>query len=262
MQFRYGQCHQEIPCIGPIVCRVVTCVAPWAFDPACSTASRTSEATRSHHRPCVNEPFGVLDAAVDVGGALRISGWAIDQTPGATPTHVQFFVDAKHVTTVLADRPRADVSAAYPAYPGGHGFDGDVAASPGTHLVCAYGVDADTSAAKFLGIAVAVVAPPLGALDAVDNKGGGVVTVAGWMADRANPGQPIIARVIVDGNVIGQAFAESPRPDVAASVPGIGPNHGFVSDIAVGPGRHTVCLDAVFRSGVAVSLGCRVVDVT
>ena len=28
-RFRYGQCHQEIPCVGPVVCRVATCTPPW-----------------------------------------------------------------------------------------------------------------------------------------------------------------------------------------------------------------------------------------
>lgn len=27
-QFRYGQCHQEISCYGPVVCRMVTCTPP------------------------------------------------------------------------------------------------------------------------------------------------------------------------------------------------------------------------------------------
>jgi hypothetical protein len=85
VRFRYGNCHQEIACVGPIVCRVVTCVAPWIYDPACTTASRTSEATRNHHRTCVTEPFGAIDAAGDEGGVIRVIGWAIDQTPGAAP---------------------------------------------------------------------------------------------------------------------------------------------------------------------------------
>ncbi|MGH8947713.1 MAG: twin-arginine translocation signal domain-containing protein, partial [Acidimicrobiia bacterium] len=34
--FRYGQCHQEIACVGPIVCRVVTCTPPWVWDDSCT----------------------------------------------------------------------------------------------------------------------------------------------------------------------------------------------------------------------------------
>ncbi len=60
-QFRYGQCHQEIACYGPVVCRVVTCTPPWQFDPACTTASATDNRTATHTAPCVtNTPAEVV----------------------------------------------------------------------------------------------------------------------------------------------------------------------------------------------------------
>ncbi len=54
--FRYGQCNQQIACLGPIVCRVVTCTPPWRFDPTCTTATATDNNTRWHHRPCLERP--------------------------------------------------------------------------------------------------------------------------------------------------------------------------------------------------------------
>ena len=54
--FRYGQCNQAISCLGPIVCRVVTCTPPWRFDPTCTTATATDNNTRFHHRPCLDRP--------------------------------------------------------------------------------------------------------------------------------------------------------------------------------------------------------------
>jgi len=54
--FRYGQCNQAISCLGPIVCRVVTCTPPWRFDPTCTTATATDNNTRWHHRPCLERP--------------------------------------------------------------------------------------------------------------------------------------------------------------------------------------------------------------
>ena len=54
--FRYGQCNQSIACLGPIVCRVVTCTPPWRFDPTCTTATATDNNTRFHHRPCLERP--------------------------------------------------------------------------------------------------------------------------------------------------------------------------------------------------------------
>ena len=52
-QFRYGQCHQEISCYGPVVCRVVTCTPPWQFDKACGTTSLTDNRTVNHSAPCL-----------------------------------------------------------------------------------------------------------------------------------------------------------------------------------------------------------------
>ncbi len=55
--FRYGQCNQDM-CVGPIRCRVVTCVPPWQWDPACGARPvLTSNATRHHDRPCLHHGF-------------------------------------------------------------------------------------------------------------------------------------------------------------------------------------------------------------
>ncbi len=51
--FRYGNCHNDVACVGPIVCRVVTCTKPWEIEPTCSQVPRTDENTRHHHRPCL-----------------------------------------------------------------------------------------------------------------------------------------------------------------------------------------------------------------
>ncbi len=54
--FRYGQCHTDIVASGPITCRVVTCVPPYAIDPACSTATLVDNATAEHTSPCITSP--------------------------------------------------------------------------------------------------------------------------------------------------------------------------------------------------------------
>ncbi len=57
VQFRYGQCNQDI-CVGPIRCRVVTCVPPWEWEPTCKRwPALTSEVTRHHDRPCLHNWF-------------------------------------------------------------------------------------------------------------------------------------------------------------------------------------------------------------
>lgn len=49
--FRYGQCNNHEPCIGPIVCRVVTCVPPWEWDSSCTTTDAVSQVTYGHGYP-------------------------------------------------------------------------------------------------------------------------------------------------------------------------------------------------------------------
>ena len=52
LQFRYGQCNQNVACIGRIVCRVVACVPPWQVDPSCTTAVAVDNATAEQNEPC------------------------------------------------------------------------------------------------------------------------------------------------------------------------------------------------------------------
>ena len=47
-RFRYGQCNNQEPCIGPIMCRVVTCVPPWEWDSSCRTTDAVSQSTYTH----------------------------------------------------------------------------------------------------------------------------------------------------------------------------------------------------------------------
>lgn len=57
--FRYGNCNNQVACVGPIMCRVVTCRKPWELEPTCTTVARTDDNTRFHHRACletVREP--------------------------------------------------------------------------------------------------------------------------------------------------------------------------------------------------------------
>jgi hypothetical protein len=47
-RFRYGQCNNQEPCIGAIVCRVVTCIPPWEWDSSCTKTDAVSQSTYSH----------------------------------------------------------------------------------------------------------------------------------------------------------------------------------------------------------------------
>lgn len=56
-RFRYGQCNQDVECVGPIACRIVTCVVPWQWDPSCDDTPATDNQTAFHDRACLHEGF-------------------------------------------------------------------------------------------------------------------------------------------------------------------------------------------------------------
>jgi hypothetical protein len=52
LQFRYGQCNQETPCVGRIICRVVSCEPPWTVDSTCTTTLAVDDSTAEQNVPC------------------------------------------------------------------------------------------------------------------------------------------------------------------------------------------------------------------
>jgi hypothetical protein len=56
-QFRYGQCNQQLDCIGRIVCRVVACVPPWEVDPTCTTTNAQDDSTAEQNAACWTPAF-------------------------------------------------------------------------------------------------------------------------------------------------------------------------------------------------------------
>jgi hypothetical protein len=55
-RFRYGQCNQDVECLGPIECRVITCVPPWEWDSSCTRTDAVDQNTRTHDASCLH-PF-------------------------------------------------------------------------------------------------------------------------------------------------------------------------------------------------------------
>ena len=139
-QFRYGNCNNQIACVGPIMCRVVTCTKPWEIEPTCTTATRVDNNTRNHHRPCLEEPVsgpprGSVSSVVAVTGGYRIRGTATDPD-ASTPIKVQVFVDRKPVQSAPTS---------------GSSFDVTVAAPPGSHEICVYAQNAGPGEPVLLG---------------------------------------------------------------------------------------------------------------
>jgi hypothetical protein len=81
-QFRYGQCHTEIACYGPVVCRVATCTPPWRYDPSCTTSSATDNKTTNHGAPCLTTDCG---SAIDKKYKALIDGMYLDDETEERP---------------------------------------------------------------------------------------------------------------------------------------------------------------------------------
>jgi len=98
--FRYGQCNQHVPCVGPIVCRVVTCTPPWQLDAACSTAVLTDNNTRFHDRPCLHPPPPPPPSGIAV---RRGNTWHLRRSPSAGGADISFSYGAHGDIPVFGD---------------------------------------------------------------------------------------------------------------------------------------------------------------
>ena len=258
VKFRYGQCNQHIACIGPIVCRMVTCTPPWIVDWSCTTASRTDNRTANHSRPCLEQPFGAIDLLSDGGGSIRVVGWAIDQN-NLDAVEVEVYVDEQPVVVAGAGNYRDDVAAFFPYYGGNRGFDVSVPASAGDHVVCVWARDTGSQTSTFLAFQSLSVAPPSGSLDQPVVEGGRV-RVIGWIATPVGAVADVV-RLSVDGVVTATDTAVVPRPDVNAANPAIAVNCGFEFTVDLPAGSHELCIDQVYPIGQANRLGCQTVTV-
>ncbi|MGH9919119.1 MAG: hypothetical protein ACRD6W_09665, partial [Nitrososphaerales archaeon] len=84
-QFRYGQCNQDVACIGRIVCRVVSCIPPWEVDPTCTTTNAEDDSTANMEVPC-NTSVPAPPRA-DVGMARTANGagyWLVGNGGGVS----------------------------------------------------------------------------------------------------------------------------------------------------------------------------------
>lgn len=262
--FRYGQCNQAVPCVGPIVCRIVTCTAPWQIDASCTTSPRTDENTRYHDAPCLhtdpNRPFGNIDAVTASAGRINVQGWTIDpDTTSALEVHV--YVDGAFAGWGYANLARPDVGAAYPGYGDNHGFDISVPAGEGTHEVCIYAINVGGPNNTLLGCRQATVGGrPIGNIDSVTAVAHRV-DITGWALDPDTTG-PVEVHIYVDGRFATYGWADRSRPDVGQTFPGYGDDHGFSLSVDVAAGSHDVCVYAINVGGTQnPQLGCRRVSV-
>ncbi len=111
---------------------------------------------------------------------------------------------------------------------------------------------------QLLSTSLVTTLDPFGSLDVAVGTDSGV-RVAGWALD-PNTADPIDVHIYVDGGIVAGVRAANERGDVEAAHPSYGPNHGFETTVAVGPGDHSVCAYAInVYAGQNTSLGCRTV---
>ncbi|MGH3658363.1 MAG: hypothetical protein ACRDUA_17050, partial [Micromonosporaceae bacterium] len=222
--FRYGQCHQEIACLGPIVCRVVTCTPPWQLDGTCTTAIRTDNNTRYHDAPCLRgDPIGNIEVLQRRPGSIRIAGWALDpDVAGSIDVHA--YINGQGFNLGQASIPRSDVAALYPMHPN-TGFDAVIPWSAEVALdACVYAINQGSGGNSVLACR-SVPISPIGLLDVVTRTPGGL-RVAGWALDPERD-DPVEVHVYVNGVGYNLGPASVSRGDVGAGFPEWGSEHGF-----------------------------------
>lgn len=259
--FRYGQCNQGTACLGPIVCRVITCTPPWQLDATCTTAVRTDNNTRYHDAPCLRgDPIGSIDAVQRRPDGIRIAGWALDpDVAGAIDVHA--YINGEGFNLGPADRPRSDVQALHPLYPS-TGFDTVVPWPDNEQLdVCVYAINEGPGGNRLLACR-SVEVSPVGWLDSVARVPGGI-RIVGWALD-PEVAEPIDVHVYINGIGFNIGRASVARDDIAALYPEWGAAHGF-STIVPWPGEGTVNVCAYginVAAGSPALLGCRTLAVS
>lgn len=200
------------------------------------------------------------------GPRYTVSGWGFDPSAPQAAMNVDLY-DHRPDGSVSGVRlatgqPRVDVAAAYPGTRVGTGFSTTLAAVPGVHTYCMYGINLLGGGNVPLGCRAVRVPGPTGSLDGV-TVSGSQVSVGGWAVDPSGPTQPMQVAVWVWGPS-GKAATTYlrtgvARPDVKAALGWPGPSTGFHGTVATaGRGTSRVCAYAInlFEPRNNPLLGC------
>lgn len=261
--FRYGNCNNQTSCLGPIVCRVVTCTAPWEIDADCSTAVRIDDGTRWHDSPCLRggvDPRGFVDSVTAVPGEISIRGWALDFDAPESSVGIHTYIDGRFAGGTKADLRRRDVQRAFDMDTDRLGFKDIFQVGPGSHRVCVYAINLGGGRNRLISCTNINVPAlnPVGNLEIIDSAESGV-RIRGWAFDRSNEGSPVTIRVVAGSQVIANVTADRKRADVQRVFGLSGSRYGFDEVVPARDGSVTYCVSAldIGNDGRPVELGCR-----
>ena len=196
------------------------------------------------------EPLHGAIAAITGGNEqIRVTGWSLDPYDPA-PGYIWINVDGVG-GPALANKPWAIDTTMYPTLGGNHGFDVQLAATPGTHQVCVYGYQS-----KLLGCeTVTVTQAPQGQILSV-TAAPGQVHITGWSTF---PGSTASSYVWINVDGVGAAYrADLPSIEAAAANPDLGNLHGFDVTLGIAAGSHRIC---AYQAATSRLLSCVTVAV-
>jgi GH25 family lysozyme M1 (1,4-beta-N-acetylmuramidase) len=229
----------------------------------CPDANLTALADGSNANPAAGNPFGTLDGATRLPGAISVAGWTLDPDTTA-PLKVHVYVDGNIAGVLDANTSRPDVNGVFPGWGSNHGYAGVVPVTgPGAHNVCVYAINAATGAANTQLGCTTVVGTPVGNLDAVTSTRSNQLTAAGWAID-PDTDAPVQVHVYVDGKGMAFATADQPRADLTAAFATTSAAHGYQIDVGgLSAGVHTACAYAINVGSGAGNreIGCKAVSV-
>ncbi len=211
----------------------------------------------------VNNPVGALENVQQQPGGFLATGYALD--PDATSSiAVRVYLDGRWVTSGVAAAPRPDLLNRYPFNGQNHGFSIFTPVPAGVHQLCVYAmnVGAGTVNSRFGCRTVTMVNNPVGALEGAAVQPGGFLAT-GYALD-PDVASSIAVRIYLDGKYVASGVAAAPRPDLLATYPKNGQNHGFSIFTPATAGTHELCAYGmnVAAGTVNTRFGCRTVSRT
>ena len=124
-RFRYGQCNNQEPCLGPIICRVVTCIPPWEWDSSCTKTDAVAQSTYSHDAPGLHPdttPKGPYPARPAV---LTGTTWQLRDTLTSGVANVEFDFGQPGDHPLMADYSNSGVRTVAMVRGTRHGVSGE-----------------------------------------------------------------------------------------------------------------------------------------